>query len=174
MREMPEKDDMDCPNREDQLPGAGRGSGERAVTFRGRARLDAAAGADPSPTGQQRPISVSALESLVAGPPRQVPQRADERALRCVSSGYLSHGCPCEAEVPAEVVVAAWARERTSGRGDRFFKFVWHGGVWLGYGLRNGRVRGVYCPEHSAERAERQTIDRIGPAAGADAPLLAA
>jgi len=116
---------MDCPNREDELPGAGRGSGERAAEFSGRAYVGAPAGADPSPIGQQRLISASALEKLVAGPPRYTPQRADERALRCVSSGYLSHGCSCEAEIPAKVVVAAWARERTSGRHDRFFKLVW-------------------------------------------------
>jgi hypothetical protein len=173
MRDLPEWDDMNCPKREDQLPGAGRGSGERAVEFRGRARV-APAGADPSSIGQQRPISVSALETLVAGPPRRLPQRADERALRCVSSGYLSHGCPCDAEVPAGVVVAAWARERTSGRDDRFFKFVWRDEVWLGYGLRNGSVRGVYCPDHVAERAERQVIGRIYPSVDADGPLMAA
>lgn len=165
---------MDCPKREDELPGAGRGNGERAAGFSGRARIVAPAGADPSPIGQQRPISVSALETLVAGPPRYVPQRADERALRCVSSGYLSHGCSCEAEIPAEVVVAAWARERTGGHDDRFFRFTWRGAAWLAYGLRNGRVRGVYCPEHLAEREEHATIERIGASGPNDLPLMAA
>jgi hypothetical protein len=82
------------------------------------------------------------------------------RPLRCVSSGYLSDGCSCEASIPASVVTAAWAQElkRAGARGDRFFRFAWHGGVWLAYGLQDGRVRGVYCPSHSAERDERSSL----------------
>jgi len=77
--------------------------------------------------------------------------------LRCVSSGYLLDGCSCQATVPASVACAAWTREleRTRAREDQFFSFLWRGGEWLAYGLRDGRVRGVYCPEHSARRAER-------------------
>ena len=80
-----------------------------------------------------------------------------DRVLRCVSSGYLADGCSCKATVPASVAARRWAREleRAAAREDRFFRFLWHGGAWLGYGLRDGRVRGVYCPEHSARRAER-------------------
>jgi len=77
--------------------------------------------------------------------------------LRCVSSGYLSDGCSCHSTVPAGVAEAAWAhkRERAPACEDQFFRFVWAGGEWLAYGLRNGRVRGVYCPEHCEERAAR-------------------
>jgi hypothetical protein len=78
-----------------------------------------------------------------------------EQLLQCVSSGYLSDGCSCQATVPSSVASTAWARqlEHTRAREDQFFTFVWRGGEWLGYGLRDGRVRGVYCPEHNARRA---------------------
>jgi hypothetical protein len=76
--------------------------------------------------------------------------------LRCVSSGYLSDGCSCRASIPTGVVTDAWAREQRAGmRGDQFFSFTWRAEVWLAFGLRDGRIRGVYCPEHSAERAQR-------------------
>ncbi len=71
-------------------------------------------------------------------------------------------GCSCQKTVPASVVSAAWAREleRAPAREDQFFRFLWRGGEWLAYGLRDGRVRGVYCPEHSARRAERSWLQR--------------
>jgi hypothetical protein len=80
-----------------------------------------------------------------------------DRLLRCVSSGYLADGCSCQATVPARIASAAWAREleRAPAREDQFFCFLWRGGQWRAYGLRDGRVRGVYCPEHSARRAGR-------------------
>lgn len=78
-----------------------------------------------------------------------------ELALQCVSSGYLSGGCSCPRTIPAAVVIAAWARELEKGSGERFFHFAWGGGEWLAYGLPDGLVRGVYCPDHSAERDER-------------------
>ena len=55
---------------------------------------------------------------------------------------------------------AAWRREldRRRVRADRFFHFAWQDGVWLAYGLKDGRVRGVYCPAHSAERDERSLV----------------
>jgi hypothetical protein len=53
------------------------------------------------------------------------------------------------------VVVAAWARELENAAGERFFHFAWGGGEWLAYGLEDGLVRGVYCPDHSAERDGR-------------------
>ena len=82
------------------------------------------------------------------------------RPLRCVSSGYLADGCSCRSSIPADVVAAAWAteRERCETYGDRFFHFAWGGGVWLAYGLRDGRVRGVYCPSHRWERNERSSL----------------
>jgi hypothetical protein len=78
-----------------------------------------------------------------------------ELPLRCVSSGYLSDGCSCPRTIPADVVIAAWARELERAGGERFFHFAWRDGMWLAYGLDNGLVRGVYCPDHSAERDER-------------------
>jgi hypothetical protein len=78
-----------------------------------------------------------------------------ELPLRCVSSGYLSGGCSCNRTIPASAVVAAWARELEKVPGERFFHFEWGGDEWLAYGLPDGLVRGVYCPDHSAERDER-------------------
>jgi hypothetical protein len=78
-----------------------------------------------------------------------------ELALQCVSSGYLSGGRTCPRTIPAAVVVAAWARELENAAGERFFHFAWGGGEWLAYGLEDGLVRGVYCPDHSAERDGR-------------------
>ena len=87
-----------------------------------------------------------------------------DRLLRCVSSGYLSDGCSCRSAIPASVVTGAWASmlARDGETGDRFFRLAWRGGVWLGFGLRDGRVRGVYCPEHSAARAERSAVPDLG------------
>jgi hypothetical protein len=84
------------------------------------------------------------------------PEPRVDRLLRCVSSGYLSDGCSCQATVPESVARAAWARELhgTPAREDQFFRFTWHDGEWRAYGLRDGRVRGVYCPEHSARQGE--------------------
>jgi hypothetical protein len=93
--------------------------------------------------------------------PTPTPAEASlDRLLRCVSSGYLSGGCPCQRTIPASFVSAAWAREleqRSSPCEDRFFRLSWRGGEWLSYGLSDGRVRGVYCPEHSAARTERSS-----------------
>ncbi len=87
-----------------------------------------------------------------------------DRLLRCVSSGYLADGCSCRSAIPSSVVMAAWASVLAHGGepGDRFFRFVWRDGVWLGFGLQNGRVRGVYRPEHSAARAERCAVPDLG------------
>jgi hypothetical protein len=88
-------------------------------------------------------------------PVRALPETL--HTLRCVSSGYLTAGCSCHMSVPATIVTTAWERalERMPAREDGFFNFTWHGGEWLAYGLRDGRVRGVYCPSHSAQRAMR-------------------
>jgi hypothetical protein len=86
-------------------------------------------------------------------------QTSVHRLLRCVSSGYLSDDCSCKKTVPGSAASAAWARqlEHTPAVEDQFFRFMWHGGEWLAYGLRDGRVRGVYCPEHNAQRTERRS-----------------
>lgn len=86
-----------------------------------------------------------------------------DQLLRCVSSGYLVEGCSCNATVPSSVVDAAWANELARGGAaeEQFFRFVWRDGVWLGYGLSDGSVRGVYCPTHSARRAERSFLRNV-------------
>jgi hypothetical protein len=79
----------------------------------------------------------------------------------------MSDGCSCQATVPAGVVTEAWQQElrRVGAREDRFFTFAWNGGQWLAFGLRDGSVRGVYCPEHSARRAQRSGERSLGVAA---------
>jgi hypothetical protein len=58
--------------------------------------------------------------------------------------------------VPARVPAGAWQRERLERLlQDGFFRFQWRGEVWLGYGMADGHVRGVYCPVHNARRSER-------------------
>lgn len=85
-----------------------------------------------------------------------------ERVLRCVSSGYLTGGRSCQASVPAGVVSAAWAGElaRSGECSDRLFNFLWRGQEWLGFGLADGEIRGVYCPVHSAQRAANYYAQR--------------
>jgi hypothetical protein len=83
--------------------------------------------------------------------------RGEDRPIRCVSSGYMSGGCSCQAAVPAAVARNAWARElgRASAPEGRFFHFTWKSEIWLGFGLQGGEVRGVYCPVHRAARDGR-------------------
>jgi hypothetical protein len=96
---------------------------------------------------------------------RVARQSPSDPPLRCVSSGYLSDGCSCPATIPAGVVADAWARQKRAGvHGDRFFHFTWRSAVWLAYGLKNGRIRGVYCPQHSTERDLRSLTDGPGQA----------
>jgi hypothetical protein len=105
------------------------------------------------------PVDVTAIAARDAADDARV-----DRLLRCVSSGYLAGGCSCRATIPESTVTAAWSAEleRTGVYEDRFFRFAWRDGVWLAFGLRDGRVRGLYCPEHSAERAERTSLDGAG------------
>ena len=81
----------------------------------------------------------------------------EDRPIRCVSSGYMAGGCSCHAAVPAAVARSAWARElgRAPTPEGRFFHFTWQSGIWLGFGLPSGEVRGVYCPAHRAARDGR-------------------
>lgn len=79
-----------------------------------------------------------------------------ELRLRCVSSGSLD-GCSCRSQIARDVVARAWECELEAS-GDceaRFFHFISDGGVWMAYGLADGNVRGVYCPSHNSQRAER-------------------
>jgi hypothetical protein len=102
----------------------------------------------------RRPSSTFASERVAAS------SHHAEDPMRCVSSGYLSDGCSCRATIPSSVVAAAWAREQEllGSREDRFFRFAWRGGVWFAFGVGDGSVRGVYCPTHSAARAERSFV----------------
>jgi hypothetical protein len=108
-----------------------------------------------------RPSSSFAADRAVAR------SRHTEELLRCVSSGYLSDGCSCRATIPSGVVTTAWARELEllGSREDRFFRFAWRGGVWFAFGVGDGSVRGVYCPKHSAARAERSFVQNVSMAA---------
>jgi hypothetical protein len=93
--------------------------------------------------------------------------RNGDDLMRCVSSGYLSDGCSCQATIPSSVVSAAWARELEllGSHEDRFFRFAWRGAVWFAFGVGDGSVRGVYCPRHSAARAERSFAQNVSAAA---------
>ncbi len=79
-----------------------------------------------------------------------------ELPLRCVWSGSVD-GCSCRSRIDREVVAQAWQREldASGDREARFFHFIWDAGVWMAYGLADGEVRGVYCPSHNSQRAER-------------------
>jgi hypothetical protein len=79
-----------------------------------------------------------------------------ELPLPCVWSGSVD-GCDCRSRIGRDVVARAWQRELDAS-GDCeacFFHFIWNGGVWMAYGLADGEVRGVYCPSHNSQRAER-------------------
>jgi hypothetical protein len=110
-----------------------------------------------SPTSAQR-CRVISIDELARTRRRREEPEADAPALtlRCVHSDYLGDGCSCQASVPAEVAVNAWRQDRLERLlQDGLFRFHWRGEVWLGYGLPDGAVRGVYCPEHNARRSER-------------------
>jgi hypothetical protein len=92
--------------------------------------------------------------------------------LRCLSSGYLSGERRCGCHVPEHVVAAAWRRELERGRAhlEGFFRLTWRDGQWLGYGLRDGSVRGVYCPAHAVDRDQRAFSAIAGADRSAPAP----
>jgi hypothetical protein len=76
--------------------------------------------------------------------------------LKCVWTSHPHHERCCRLRIPAGVVDAAWQEELELNRWQEgFFHFAWRGDVWLAYGLADGRVRGVYCPAHRAERDAR-------------------
>src|ERR1017187_2283401 len=100
------------------------------------------------------------LASIIGGRPRSRTRRPGSsdcagQPLSCVWSDTTG-GCSCHSRIPQAVVENAWRLELDAGeRKDRFFHFIWRDGVWLAFGLKDGRVRGVYCPSHNSERAER-------------------
>jgi hypothetical protein len=76
--------------------------------------------------------------------------------MRCVWASQPDNDHHCPARIPRGVVAEAWWRERReSGIEEGFFRFLWNEREWLGYGVGDGRVRGVYCPVHTAERDAR-------------------
>jgi hypothetical protein len=89
------------------------------------------------------------------------------RPLECVWSSL--DGCSCGVNIPIDAVASAWAREldTTGDLDDRFFHFIWEGGVWVAYGLADGQVCGVQCPSHNSERAARSHAARFGEGIGA-------
>jgi hypothetical protein len=112
-----------------------------------------------TPTDIETHDAVEGFDALLEG---FIPRRAivagerAERRLRCTASGYLGDGCRCGCEIPEHVVIDAWERERSFGNGDdRFFRVFWRDEVWLAYGITDGSVRGVRCPEHRAAREGR-------------------
>jgi hypothetical protein len=106
---------------------------------------------------------------------RRLREISDERPLQCVSSGYPAGGHRCNERIPCRVVTAAWDRRRRSGvRGNQLFHFSWRGEVWLAFGLEDGRIRGVYCPSHSAERDRRSLAEADGDGAPAIAVAVGA
>jgi hypothetical protein len=94
---------------------------------------------------------------------------AESHALACVWSEL--EGCTCSERIPQGAVAAAWRRELEAPgvELDRFFHFIWEGGVWLAYGLAGGGVRGVYCPSHNSQRAARSREAIVGDGCGAGA-----
>jgi hypothetical protein len=90
-----------------------------------------------------------------------VPETGSQ-LLKCVWTSHPDHELHCATRIPAGVVDAAWKEElELNRRREGFFHFPWRGDVWLAYGLADGRVRGVYCPAHRAERDARSlTLDR--------------
>jgi hypothetical protein len=78
--------------------------------------------------------------------------------MKCVWSGYPHYNRDCRSRIPASVVIKAWHREiQLEGTLEGFFYFTWRHGRWLAYGMRDGKVRGVYCPTHCVDRDLRGT-----------------
>ena len=87
--------------------------------------------------------------------------------LKCVWSGFPNYDRSCRARIPASIVRKAWHREmQLKGGEEGFFYFSWRSGVWLAYGLRDGSVRGVYCPTHCSERDSRESPEEAEKANG--------
>jgi hypothetical protein len=94
--------------------------------------------------------------------------------MRCVWTNHPHCDRRCQTLIPAAAVTGAWQRELRERRvPEGFFRFLWDGGEWLGYGLPNGMVRGVYCPTHCAERDRRTPRrKRLAEERERDGPLL--
>jgi hypothetical protein len=114
--------------------------------------------------GRQQALGDGEFASIVSALLQHDQRRRQTRSeSSCVWSAI--DGCSCEQKISTDAVTAAWDRELEGGgaREDRFFHFIWEGGVWLAYGLASGDVRGVYCPSHNTQRAERSHAAICGP-----------
>jgi hypothetical protein len=97
-----------------------------------------------------------------ADPVGSATVETQDEPLKCVWSGYPNYDRDCRSRIPASVVVKAWQREmQLKGTVEGFFYFSWRSGVWLAFGLQDGRVRGVYCPTHCSERDSRESRDEV-------------
>jgi hypothetical protein len=141
---QPEKSDMKLPEKGNTAESvAPRGSNESELEMQDQRA---------NPATEQHEVEIAAVVTDLATR-RIMRKRVSEPSLRCVSSGYMADGCSCRASIPTGVVSDAWASQQRAGvSGDRMFHFTWRGEVWLAYGLKNGRIRGVYCPTHTAQR----------------------
>jgi hypothetical protein len=98
------------------------------------------------------------------------PENVVEEPMKCVWSGYPDYNRDCRSRIPASVVIKAWHREiQLKSTVEGFFYFSWRNGVWLAYGLRDGGVRGVYCPTHCVDRDLRGAREEDLPS-GAPSP----
>jgi hypothetical protein len=105
----------------------------------------------------EEPVETVAGPALVGAEPAEVGEVGEE-PMKCVWSGYPDYNRDCRSRIPATVVVKAWHREiQLKGTVEGFFYFSWRHGVWLAYGVREGGVRGVYCPTHCHQRNSRET-----------------
>jgi hypothetical protein len=97
------------------------------------------------------------LRPRLVHPAESEPSELAEEPMKCVWSGYPHYDRDCRSRIPASVVIRAWQREmQLKDTVEGFFYFSWRNGVWLAFGLRDGRVRGVYCPTHCSERDSRE------------------
>lgn len=102
-------------------------------------------------------FATTELPTATTQPPAVI---AAEFPLRCVWTSHPDHDHCCRSRISARAVTAAWRRELEVGRMcGGFFNFAWRGKTWLAFGLPDGRVRGVYCPAHRAQREERLGYD---------------
>jgi hypothetical protein len=163
---------MDCPKRETRAQEAASARGRRDRATGPLRVLEMQSASTPRPAAEAEPLDpftarLAAREAARANPPAA--------HLRCVSSGYPSHGGHCGATVPEEVATAAWEQERQDCLvGDRFFQFSWRGEAWLAFGVDGKGVRGVYCPAHSAERTKRSFMQLLARNASGEETFTAA
>lgn len=114
---------------------------------------------------QRHHIEQEGPRSEQAGVESGEPPAAAGEQMKCVWSGYPDYNRDCRSRIPASVVIKAWHREiQLKSAVEGFYYFSWRSGVWLAYGLRDGGVRGVYCPTHCVDRDSREPQGEDPPA----------